>query len=61
MAELPFLAGEHGRGPFLVVLFFLSVMVITLWGAWEGSLPQTEEIITAEIARETAAGGEVWR
>ncbi len=60
MRELPFLAGEHGRGPFLVVLFFLAVIVITVWGAWEGTLPADEESELAEIGREIALTGDVW-
>lgn len=60
MAELPFLAGEQGRGPFLVLLFFIAVSVVTVWEAWEGTLPATEEAVVAEIAREVQAGGKIW-
>ncbi len=57
MIELPFLAGERGRGPFLVVLFFISVMVITAWGIWEGTLPADEEALAAEAAKEVFETG----
>ncbi|UCF05795.1 MAG: glycosyltransferase family 39 protein [bacterium] len=60
MAELPFMAGEQGRGPLLVFLFFVSATVITVWGTWEGTLPQTEEAVRAEVAREILVTGDWW-
>ncbi|MBN1884288.1 MAG: glycosyltransferase family 39 protein [Candidatus Krumholzibacteriota bacterium] len=59
MKELPFLAGEDSRGSFLLFLFFLSALVVTGWGIWEGTLPATGEAVFAEQARE-AAGGNLW-
>lgn len=52
MAELPFFAGEEGRGHVLALLFFLSAAVITLWGTWEGTLPASDEAVLAETGRE---------
>ncbi|HUV37015.1 MAG TPA: glycosyltransferase family 39 protein [Patescibacteria group bacterium] len=60
MSELPFLAGEQGRGSFLVLLFFVSAAAVTGWGIWEGTLPHSEEAVYAEMARETASGGPAW-
>ncbi|RJR30479.1 MAG: hypothetical protein C4574_02350 [Candidatus Latescibacterota bacterium] len=57
MTELPFFAGEEGRGHVLVLLFFVSVFVITVWGTWDGALPAGSEASLAETAREIAAGG----
>jgi 4-amino-4-deoxy-L-arabinose transferase-like glycosyltransferase len=54
------MAGEQGRGPLLVFLFFISVTVITVWGTWEGTLPQTEEAVRAEVAREILVTGNWW-
>ncbi len=59
MSELPFLAGEQGRGSFLVLLFFVSAAAVTGWGIWEGALPYSEEAIYAEMARETAEAGSI--
>ncbi len=59
MAELPFLAGEQGKGPFLVVLFFLSIAVVTVWGTWEGTLSMSEEAVLAETAREIIVTGDL--
>ncbi|HMA76179.1 MAG TPA: glycosyltransferase family 39 protein [Candidatus Krumholzibacteriaceae bacterium] len=59
MIELPFLTGEHGRGPFLVILFFISISVITLWGIWLGSLPANEEAVNAEMAKEVLETGDL--
>ena len=56
--ELPFMTGARGRGPFLVVLFFVSVTVVTIWGTWEGTLPASEEAVLAETAREILVTGE---
>jgi 4-amino-4-deoxy-L-arabinose transferase-like glycosyltransferase len=52
MAELPFLAGEEGRGHVLALLFFLAVFLIAMWGSWQGSLPASDEAVIAEIANE---------
>lgn len=60
MAELPFLAGEQGKGPLLVLLFFVSAAVITGWGTWEGTLPFSEEAVLAETAREILVTGDGW-
>lgn len=60
MKELPFMTGASGRGPFLVVLFFLSAAVVTIWGTWEGTLPASEEAVLAETAREILETGEGW-
>lgn len=60
LAELPFLAGEQGRGPLLVLLFFVSATVITVWGTWEGTLPYSEEAVLAETAREILVTGDGW-
>ncbi|MDZ7860523.1 MAG: glycosyltransferase family 39 protein [Candidatus Krumholzibacteriota bacterium] len=59
MIELPFLTGERGRGPFLVILFFVSISVITLWGIWIGSLSPSEEAVAAEIAKEVLETGDL--
>jgi len=58
--ELPFMAGARGRGPFLVVLFFVSAAVVTIWGTWEGTLPASEEAVIAETAREILVTGDGW-
>jgi 4-amino-4-deoxy-L-arabinose transferase-like glycosyltransferase len=58
--DLPFLAGAHGKGPLLVVLFFISATVVTVWGTWEGTLPASEESVRAEIAREILVTGDGW-
>ena len=60
MRDLPFLAGEHGRGPFLVILFFVSATVVTMWGIWEGTLPRSEEAVLVETAREILVTGNGW-
>jgi 4-amino-4-deoxy-L-arabinose transferase-like glycosyltransferase len=60
MAELPFLAGEQGKGPLLVLLFFISAAVIMIWGTWEGVLPFSEEAVLAETAREILVTGDGW-
>ncbi len=52
MAELPFLAGEEGRGHVLALLFFLSVFLTAVWGSWQGSLPASDEAVLAQIANE---------
>lgn len=59
MSELPFLAGEQGKGSFLVLLFFVSAAAVTGWGIWEGALPHSEEAIYAEMAREIAETGSI--
>jgi 4-amino-4-deoxy-L-arabinose transferase-like glycosyltransferase len=58
LAELPFLTGEHGRGPFLVFLFFISVGIVIVSGIWEGTLPRSEEAVFAETAREVVVTGD---
>ena len=58
--ELPFMTGARGRGPFLVILFFVSVTVVTIWGTWEGTLPASEEAVLAETAREILVTGDGW-
>ncbi len=58
--ELPFMTGARGRGPFLVVLFFISATVVTVWGTWEGTLPASEEAVLAETAREILETGDGW-
>jgi 4-amino-4-deoxy-L-arabinose transferase-like glycosyltransferase len=58
--ELPFLTGDQGRGPFLVVLFFVSATVVAIWGTWEGTLPASEEAVLAETAREILVTGDGW-
>jgi 4-amino-4-deoxy-L-arabinose transferase-like glycosyltransferase len=60
LKELPFLTGAHGKGPFLVLLFFVSATVITVWGTWEGTLPASEEAVLAEMAREILTTGDGW-
>jgi len=60
LAELPFLAGEQGKGPLLVLLFFISAAVIMIWGTWEGTLPFSEEAVLAETAREILVTGDGW-
>lgn len=60
MTELPFLAGEQGKGPLLVLLFFLAAAFVFAWGSWEGTVPATEEAVVAEAAREIASSGDVW-
>jgi 4-amino-4-deoxy-L-arabinose transferase-like glycosyltransferase len=60
LSELPFLAGEQGRGSFLVLLFFVSAAVVMVWGIWESTLPHSEEAVRAEMAREIAETGEGW-
>ncbi len=57
MAELPFFAGEEGRGHILVLLFFFSALVITVWGTWDGALPPGDEAALAETAREIVVTG----
>lgn len=59
VSELPFLAGEQGRGSFLVLLFFVSAAAVSGWGIWEGALPHSEEAVYAEMARETAETGSI--
>jgi 4-amino-4-deoxy-L-arabinose transferase-like glycosyltransferase len=58
--ELPFLTGDQGRGPFLVILFFVSATVVAIWGTWEGTLPGPEESVLAETAREILVTGDGW-
>jgi 4-amino-4-deoxy-L-arabinose transferase-like glycosyltransferase len=60
MKELPFLTGDQGRGPFLVILFFVSATVVAIWGTWEGTLPASEEAVLAETAREILVTGDGW-
>ena len=60
MKELPFLTGAQGKGPLLVLLFFISATVVTVWGTWEGTLPATEESVLAEMAREILVTGDGW-
>ncbi|GEM_PF-2042824 len=60
MSELPFLTGEQGKGPLLVLLFFVSAMVVAGWGTWEGALPWPGEVEIAETGREAAIGGRPW-
>jgi len=59
LAELPFLAGERGRAPLLVTLFFISALVITAWGIWEGTIPADDQAVTAETAREVLETGDL--
>ena len=54
------MTGARGRGPFLVLLFFVSATVVTIWGTWEGTLPASEEAVIAETAREILVTGEGW-
>lgn len=54
------MTGAQGRGPFLVMLFFVSATVVTIWGTWEGTLPASEEAVLAETAREILVTGEGW-
>jgi hypothetical protein len=51
LGELPFLTGEQGRGPLLLLLFFVSVTIVALWGTWEGTLPANREAILAAEAK----------
>lgn len=60
MKELPFMAGEQGRGPLLVALFFVCVTVVAVWGIWEGTLPRSGEAVLAEEAREILVTGDGW-
>ena len=60
MRELPFMTGARGRGPFLVLLFFVAATVVTIWGTWEGTLPASEEAVLAETAREILLTGDGW-
>lgn len=57
MAELPFLVGEEGRGHVLALLFFLAVLLIAVWGIWQGSLPASDEAVLAQIANEIPHAG----
>lgn len=57
MAELPFFAGEQGRGHLLALLFFVSASVITIWGTWQGVLPASDEAVLAQTAREILTTG----
>ena len=59
MAELPFFAGERGRAHILVILFFISVSVVTVWGTWEATLPGSDEAVLAETGREILATGDL--
>ncbi len=52
MAELPFLAGEEGRGHMLALLFFFAVFLIAVWGSWQGAIPASDEAVLAQIANE---------
>jgi 4-amino-4-deoxy-L-arabinose transferase-like glycosyltransferase len=52
VAELPFLAGEEGRGHWLALLFFLAVFLVAVWGIWQGSFPTSDEAVLAQIANE---------
>jgi len=54
------MTGARGRGPFLVILFFISATVVTIWGTWEGTLPASEEAVLAETAREILVTGDGW-
>ncbi len=54
------MTGARGRGPFLVILFFISATVVTVWGTWEGTLPASEEAVLAETAREILETGDGW-
>ena len=58
LAELPFFAGEEGRGHLLALLFFLSLLVVTIWGTWQGVLPATDEAVLAQTAREILTTGD---
>ncbi|MCX5752342.1 MAG: hypothetical protein NTW97_01715 [Candidatus Krumholzibacteria bacterium] len=58
MAELPFLAGEEGRGHILALLFFLSAFLIAVWGSWQGSLPASDEAVLAQTANEIHSAGD---
>ena len=44
----------------LVLLFFVSATVVTVWGTWEGTLPASEESVLAEMAREILVTGDGW-
>jgi 4-amino-4-deoxy-L-arabinose transferase-like glycosyltransferase len=57
VAELPFFAGEEGRGHILALLFFLAVFLIAVWGSWQGSLPASEEAVLAQTANEIRTAG----
>ncbi len=59
MGELPFLAGEQGRGPLLLLLFFVSVTILAIWGTWEGTLPASREAILALEAKQIWGSGDV--
>jgi 4-amino-4-deoxy-L-arabinose transferase-like glycosyltransferase len=52
VTELPFFAGEEGRGHMLALLFFLAVFLIAVWGSWQGALPASDEAVIAQIANE---------
>ena len=58
MAELPFFAGEEGRGHILALLFFLSAFLIAVWGSWQGSLPASDEAVLAQTANEIRTAGD---
>jgi 4-amino-4-deoxy-L-arabinose transferase-like glycosyltransferase len=58
LAELPFFTGEESRGHILALLFFLSISVITVWGAWEGTFPASDEAVLAQTAHEILTGGD---
>ncbi|MFA4948581.1 MAG: glycosyltransferase family 39 protein [Candidatus Krumholzibacteriia bacterium] len=58
MAELPFFAGEEGRGHILALLFFLSAFLIAVWGSWQGTLPASDEAVLAQTANEIHTAGD---
>jgi 4-amino-4-deoxy-L-arabinose transferase-like glycosyltransferase len=60
VAELPFFTGEGGRAQLLILLFFISVSVVTVWGTWRASLPASDEAVLAETGREVLATGDPW-
>jgi 4-amino-4-deoxy-L-arabinose transferase-like glycosyltransferase len=57
LAELPFFAGEEGRGRLIVLLFFISASVVLVWGTWQGVLPASDEAVLAETAQEILTTG----
>jgi 4-amino-4-deoxy-L-arabinose transferase-like glycosyltransferase len=57
VAELPFLAGDEGRGHILALLFFLAVFFIAVWGSWQGSLPASDGAVIAQTANEIRSIG----
>jgi 4-amino-4-deoxy-L-arabinose transferase-like glycosyltransferase len=57
VAELPFFAGEEGRGHVLALLFFLSAFLIAVWGIWQSPLPASDEAVLAQTANEIRSVG----